>query len=87
MSWSVSRTGTPHEVRAKLASDIRNARCLEPEESIKAKVGEIFDLSLTAYPDNAQVKVSAWGSQIRAPNDRWINTLTVQIENLPPVAK
>lgn len=72
MSWSISATGKPAEALASLKDQIEIARCVEPEQSIKAKVGEAIEIALSAYPPGMEVAVSAYGSQwkqVGGPDD------------------
>lgn len=63
MSWSVSGVGKPRALAAALATQISNAKCSEPEESIKSKVGEIISAALGAMAEGTAVEVTASGSQ------------------------
>jgi hypothetical protein len=62
MSWSISATGKPGAAIVKLKSQI-HGKCTEPEETIRAKIVDIIDLCLGAYPAGHPVKVSASGSK------------------------
>jgi hypothetical protein len=78
MSWSVSRNGKASEVAGQVQQDINSAQCNEPEQSIKAAVGQALALAIGAFPPDQNVKVSAYGSQ-SASGDHWINSLSVTL--------
>jgi hypothetical protein len=85
MSWSFSGMGKPLAVMAKARKDLSQYKCLEPEEAIKNHILDIIDLSLSAYPSNAPVRIEASGSQHKpdsAKPDTAINNLSVSINPL-----
>lgn len=86
MSWSASRSGKPVEVAAQLKADLEGIRCIEPEETIKNKVGEIIATALAAYPPEFSVKVSAVGSQSNYEGGP-VNDLRLEIKPIHDSAK
>lgn len=63
MSWSTSAVGRPAAVAVAIAKQISSIKCQEPEETIKAKVGEIVAAALAVFPEGSAVMVTASGSQ------------------------
>lgn len=86
MSWSISAVGKPAATAASIATQIEGQSCSEPEQSIKAKVGEIIAIALAAFPDTNAVEVTASGSQscidYTDPAKGATNSLTVNIKPL-----
>lgn len=80
MSWSTSASGKAADVAKTVAETLAGYKCSEPEETIKAKVADVITTALGAYPADAEVKVSAYGSQHGADeNGKAINTLSISI--------
>ena len=83
MSWSFSAIGKPAAIVEKARNDLIMFKCAEPEESIKAEVLHILEISLLAYPDTSCVKVLANGSQSTTKDpQRFTNNLSVSIEQV-----
>jgi hypothetical protein len=87
MSWYVQGVGNPEPLLRNLTEQIERVTCMEPEQSIKAKVGEVLALALEAMPAHQPVKVNASGSQSvesnpDGPPTHFTNTLTLTIEPL-----
>lgn len=82
MSWSYNGCGRAGALIAVAQASLANVKCAEPEETVKAKVSEIIETALTAYPANTAVKVVAHGSQsTRSPADGGIiNSVSLTIE-------
>lgn len=83
MSWSVDVFGRPQAVAAKLATDLANIKCSEPEQSIKGFVGEALASALAAFPPGYAVKVRASGSQYVPDHGKpleMVNNLSVSVE-------
>ena len=55
--------GRAKAVMEKVRPELERITCKEPEQAIKAKVIEIIEASLVAFPPELPVKVSASGSQ------------------------
>ena len=87
MSWSVSRVGKSDKLGSVIKSDLANSKCSEPEESIKAAVGErLIAKALDGNIPATAVKVTAFGSQsvsgsTGGPNSV-SNSLKIEIEQL-----
>ena len=87
MSWTLNMVGKPAALIKKLPAEFDRVTCDEPEQSIKAKAWDIILATLTAYPDDAAVKITASGSQSREYRpghdaERAINSLSIVVENL-----
>jgi hypothetical protein len=84
MSWSVSGVGKAKPLAAKLAAQLANIKCSEPEESIKNNAASAITMALATYPENYVVKVVASGNQhVPSPGDKpdeKVNNLSVVIE-------
>ena len=63
MSWSVSEIGKAPAVAAKIAADINQYKCIDPEEGVKQAVGSALAAALAAQDPNSIVKVTASGHQ------------------------
>jgi len=83
MSWSVNAVGKPAAVAAKLAKDLANIRCSEPEETIKHSAATAIAAALAVYPPSWAVLVAASGSQ-HAPDstkpDELVNGFFFKVE-------
>lgn len=83
MSWSIFTIGRAGALRAKVAADLANIKCSEPEETIKNTVAATLDLALAAFPPNYALRIDAAGSQ-HAPDhskpDERVNSLSVKLE-------
>ena len=79
MSWSVSAGGKPADVLKFINGRIEEQNCAEPEQTIKAHVGEAIKVALDAMPPDLTVNVNAYGSQSAQANGKFANSLTVQI--------
>ena len=80
MSWSIQASGKAKPVAAKLAKDLAQIKCSEPEETIKNKVGEIIAAALGSFSDKIPVTIKASGSQSTDNNLVVSNSLNVSIE-------
>lgn len=82
MSWSFIGMGKPDALAVKAAADMSRIKCVEPEETIKAKAIEIIEVALAAYPKTIAVDISAGGSQWTNGIDSSIatNTFTLMIK-------
>lgn len=64
MSWSFEAKGNPPAVLTAIQESTGlKYKCLEPEETIKQKVIEIFTTALEAMPIDHPIHVQAYGSQ------------------------
>lgn len=79
MSWSVHAKGKPADVAKNVADNIAQQNCVEPEQTIKAKAGDIIAFALAAFPDAAAVKVEASGHQGSGEGGKYANTLRIDI--------
>ena len=86
MSWSVGAIGKPRAVATKIAADLNNNKCMEPEETIKGIVGNAIAEALKAMPESSAVQVEASGSQSQADykdsSKGFTNQLSVKIQPL-----
>lgn len=84
MSWSFYGVGKPAAVARKAKADLSAYKCAEPEETVKAKVSDIIDACLSAFPAGAAVQIEASGSQSTdsATPGKAVNTLSVVIRPL-----
>lgn len=80
MSWSFNATGKPAAVIAKLKTDLTRNKCVEPEESIKSAVIAIVEQSLSGFPEDHPVEVSASGSQSSPTAGKPVNQLKLDIK-------
>jgi hypothetical protein len=79
MSWSVSGFGKAPAVAAKIAAEISQYKCIEPEEAVKQAVGVALAAALGAQDPRAVVNVTASGHQGQ-DSGRISNTLKVSVE-------
>jgi hypothetical protein len=63
MSWSFNGVGKPAAVLAKARTDLARIKCAEPEETIKNKVLDILEASLSVMPASTAIDIKASGSQ------------------------
>lgn len=84
MSWSISAVGKPAAVIKSVTARLNAIKCKEPEETIKASVGEIITTALAAFPEEYAVQVDANGSQTDAQGEpgKVINNLSFTIKPL-----
>jgi hypothetical protein len=86
MSWSVSAIGKPAAVAAKVAADLAQYRCTEPEEAVRQLAGTLLSTALCAQHPDSVVQVSASGSQsnryVDGKVDGWTNSLEVKVQPL-----
>ncbi len=86
MGWFVSAIGKPKAVAKSIAKQIASVKCAEPEETIKAKVGDIVATALAAFPEGYAVQITASGLQGYAdynkPELGQHNQLSVEIKPL-----
>lgn len=83
MSWSFSAIGRPEKVQQHAKEMITRSRCIEPEETIKARALDVVTAALEAYPSGMVVQVEASGSQgSTAGENKAANTLSIKITPL-----
>lgn len=81
MSWSVYAMGKARLVEEKCAETLAASKCVEPEETIKAKIAESLAAAMGAFPDDQIVKVEANGHQSSVgPDGKAINQFSVKVE-------
>lgn len=83
MSWSFYGVGKPKAVAAKARKDLSAYKCMEPEETVKAKVADIIDVCLSAFPDASSVQIEASGSQSTDSTKPGTATNQLSIKILP----
>lgn len=84
MSWSFTCTGktAAAAVAVKAKEELARYRCAEPEETIKAKVSDVIETCLAAFPEQSAVTIKAYGSQSVVADGKAINNLSITIEPL-----
>ena len=88
MSWSVNAIGKPPAVAAKIAADLNQYKCIEPEETVKQAVGAAIAAALAAQSPIGVVRVVGGGNQYTeyGPDGKTVlsirNTLDIKVEPL-----
>jgi hypothetical protein len=84
MSWSVGAIGRPAVVAAKIAADLSQYSCVDPEEGVKQAVGAALAVALAAQDPSSVVKVAASGSQgtnyVNGKSAGFTNSLNISVE-------